>query len=85
MKLTKANEAMAKRYEGTEPKFLGNLHERMKYTMALAEQVMPQDASRSETHRDLWNALLDLQVEVQFYEPAKPPYGARAMRSPFNR
>ena len=33
--------------------------------------------------KELWNALLDLQTEVAFTEPAKPPHGDRVDRGPF--
>jgi hypothetical protein len=30
-----------------------------------------------ETHRELWNAILDLEVEAKHYTPARPPHGRR--------
>lgn len=72
--ITSNEVANSERYERTEPKFLGNLHERMKYVMAAMQkhyQVVPSE---------LWQAVHDLQTEVRYYEPVNPPFGKRPAR-----
>lgn len=59
---------MRKKYRDTEPKFLGTLHERMKMVM---ENIPPNVDSQFRS------LLHDLELEVSFYEPVKPPYGSR--------
>ena len=58
-------------YEATAPKQFGNLHERMKYVMALLE------AEKDNVSDKLWHAVFDLETEVKFHTPAEPPYGRR--------
>lgn len=72
MKLTKQDAEREQRHKKTAPKQLGNLHERTQYLIATIQghgDVIPNDT---------WHAIYDLQTEVAFYEPAKPPYGRRA-------
>jgi hypothetical protein len=50
---------------------LGNLHERMRCVRVLADTV------HKSLPNDLYQAILDLELEVSFHEPADPPYGHR--------
>jgi hypothetical protein len=65
----RANEA---RYEAANPKFLGNLHERMKLVMEIVN-----NSHLWETHHELHIAICDLKTEVSFYDPQEPPFGQR--------
>lgn len=58
-------------YENTNPKQLGNLHERMKYLLELAK------AHENEIPTEVWHAIFDLEIEVKNHKPAMPPYGRR--------
>jgi hypothetical protein len=69
--MSKASENAA-RYEGCRPKALGNLHERLKFVVECGRAH-----GLWETHRELWNAILDLEVEAKHYTPARPPHGRR--------
>lgn len=73
MKLTKADRQHRQDYEQTEPKQMGNLHERMKYVMSIASE------ERELISGSFWQALCDLQLEVLHHVPANPPYGRRTM------
>lgn len=73
MKLTAKDEERRRKYFQSEPKHLGNLHERMRYAMDLLEQ-------ECETVGDaLWDALFDLELEVSYHVPQTPPYGQRGV------
>jgi hypothetical protein len=77
--LTKADNAQARAYGKAKPKELGNLHERMKYAVALADAAYEKGGGKfDQEHPYLRMAIYDLQTEVQYYEPAKPPFGRRS-------
>jgi hypothetical protein len=61
-------------YRKAQPKQFGDLHERMKLVIALMQ------AAKASVPDELWHAIYDLETEVSFYEPAKPPYGRRVIR-----
>lgn len=65
--------ATRERYENTDPKFLGDLHERMQFVMMVARKNNTEKADH-----ELWTAICDLRTEVSYTTPAKPPYGRRA-------
>jgi len=76
MKLTDQDKARAEQYRKCKPKQFGNLHERMQYVMVL----LNRGHSASSIGNDLWHALFDLENEVSYHEPQKPPYGRRTTR-----
>lgn len=71
MKITKEQEATRKDYLDAKPKQFGNLHERMKLVMELLKD------DRDSISTELETALHDLETEVSYHKPAKPPYGRR--------
>lgn len=73
MKLTAKDKACADQYRNCKPKQFGNLHERMQYVMKL----LNRGHTASSIENDLWHALFDLETEVSYHEPQKPPYGRR--------
>jgi hypothetical protein len=72
MKLTAKDLEVYRRYESAVPDLLGDLHQRMKYVMALLHKQGPEAVGN-----DLWHAIWDLETEVRFYEPRRPPFGQR--------
>jgi hypothetical protein len=70
MRLTKDDSRMSKQYEETPGKQFGNLHERMKYLLAVCRNKLLVDD-------DVWQAICDLETEVRYHHPANPPYGRR--------
>jgi hypothetical protein len=50
---------------------LGNLHERMRCVRVLADVI------HESLPNELYQAILDLELEVSFHEPADPPFGHR--------
>lgn len=77
MWITKRDEVVAKAYDEAKPKQFGDLHERMKYLMALI-----RDQELWKTHHAITDAIYDLETEVKHYVPARPPFGRRAVRRP---
>lgn len=78
-KLTKADNARSRAYVKAKPKKLGNLHERMRLVVALVDAAYKKaGANFDEEHPYLRMAIYDLETEVQFYEPAKPPFARRS-------
>lgn len=75
MCLTKADKAQQDLYRDAKPDNLGTLHERMQAVMYHAQLT---DLYRTDPV--LWDLLHDLQIEVSFHRPAKPPYGHRRCR-----
>lgn len=63
-----------KEFFKARPNPLGNLHERMTAVMHLAEEV---GLDKEVRFHDLLNAIYDLQTEVSYTTPAKPPFGRR--------
>lgn len=74
VRFTVADREVAERYQAAEPKQFGNLHERMKFLMKLAE-----GRKLHETHQEIHHAIWDLLTEVQHTEPAEPPFGQRVV------
>ncbi len=74
--ITRAQEAVADRYRDARPRQLGDLHQRMRWVMEVARK----DKAAGALGNDLWQALHDLQTEVSYHEPARPPFGKRASR-----
>ncbi len=77
-KLTNKDKRRMQKYAECEPKQLGTLHQRMKYAMEIVERMNLESINRPDGH-DLVTALYDLQTEVGYHEPAKPPYGRRTL------
>lgn len=73
MKLTEKNLQARTAYLEATPKQFGTLHERMKFVM---EQM--QAAGGGVVPNDLWHAVYDLETEVSYHEPQRPPCGRRA-------
>ena len=71
MKLNQSEIHRAQKYQLAEPKQFGNLHQRMKLVILLMQK------ERELMPHDLWNAIYDLETEVKYHEPAKPPYARR--------
>lgn len=76
-KITRTDEQRRAAYLAAESKQFGNLHERMKYVIACLESSTARD---SELLHELNVAIYDLETEVSYHEPAKPPYGRREIR-----
>jgi uncharacterized membrane protein len=78
MKLTKADIERHRQYRlGTSVNSLGNLHERMRAVRTMMQ--MYREAG-TPIPNDLEQAIWDLETEVSFHVPAKPPYGKRTTR-----
>ena len=76
-------------YLASEPKITGNLHERMKLLLKLHDDLQAHLKSSSDRQLELilnqlHQAVLDLQTEVAYTTPAKPPYGDRPEGPRFN-
>jgi hypothetical protein len=70
--ITQADLDVRAAYEATAPKWLGTLHERMKYLL--------ECAGRCELYKfdnDTWQAIHDLKIEVMYISPPRPPMGKR--------
>jgi len=59
---------LAQKYRDAEPKFLGTLHERMKFVM----ENIPRDCTP-----EFRSLLHDLELEVSYYHTVEPPYASR--------
>jgi len=77
MELTNRDNARAAQYRECKPKQFGTLHERMKYVM----ELLRVSDKKTPVMNDLREAIFDLETEVSFYEPKKPPYGKRIIRT----
>ncbi len=82
MKLGIKQKQMANAYDEAQPKERGNLHQRMKFVIkALDEargwQTSEPDPEFDQLYHDLVFGIIDLETEVKFYEPARPPYAKR--------
>jgi hypothetical protein len=82
MNLGMKQKRTADAYRGEKPKERGNLHQRMKFVMKALEEARgwktsEPDPEFDDLYHDLVYGLLDLETEVQFYEPARPPYAKR--------
>jgi hypothetical protein len=65
------------RYASAEPEQFGTLHGRMKYLLMLGRRD-----ELWRTHGDVWQAIWDLQTEVEGYQPISPPFGTRPVPRP---
>lgn len=79
MRLTAEDERVRGNYLNCVVKPLGNLHQRMKFVMSLLQE-----------HKDavpdvLWHAVHDLEIEVSYHKPAKPPFGRRLVNTAEHR
>ncbi len=75
MRLTKAEIQRHRQYQqGTSVDSLGDLHERMRAVRTLMQKYRE---ANTPVPRDLAQAIWDLETEVSYYIPAKPPYGKR--------
>lgn len=74
MKLTEKDFEQARKYRATKPKQFGNLHERMKFLMEKIE------GKHSQIPNEIWQAIFDLETEVEYHTPANPPFGRRILR-----
>lgn len=61
-------------YKASEPKQFGTLHERMKYLVRFV-----QEDGHAIPH-DVVTAIYDLETEVRYHAPAKPPFGRRMVK-----
>lgn len=85
--LSEEERAIARAYEATRPKRLGNLHQRMKFLVRALEKARGRNSREPNTefddsYRNIVNGILELETEVKFYEPAKPPYATRGIPFP---
>lgn len=64
----------AESYAEATPKQFGNLHERMKFLIKVAQEHEP------EVPTDVWHAIWDLRIEVEGHSPIEPPLGRRPVR-----
>jgi hypothetical protein len=71
-KITAGNCNVRARYEAATPDNLGDLHQRMKAVVDRANDI---DLPSIDVH--LWGYIHDLQLEVSYHRPAKPPFGKR--------
>jgi hypothetical protein len=76
MKITKKEFENVDHYNKCKSKQLGNLHERMRYVM----ELLADCESESKMSVELWNAIADLELEVQFHEPKNPPIAKRNIK-----
>ncbi len=75
--ITDADKKTAAAYENSNPKQLGNLHERMQYVMACLEKARAD--GKVELPHDLYQGIFDLATEVKYHTPATPPFGRRVV------
>lgn len=71
MRITDDDREVSRAYRAAIPDQFGNLHQRMRCAMDLmvaAHAVIPGN---------LWQAMFDLETELQYHFPAKPPFGRR--------
>ncbi len=61
-------------YAEAKPKQFGNMHERMKYLIAVATE------HEAEVPNDVWHAIWDLKTEVEGHTPIEPPFGRRVVK-----
>jgi len=73
--LTKENEASQEAYDNAKSDTFGDLHQRMQAVIDRANAI-----SLWESDPALWDAIHNLELEVSFYQPAKPPYAKRCHR-----
>lgn len=67
----------ASRYRQCKPNQFGNLHERMKFVINKLNELSNKEKENFDN--TLWHAIFDLETEVKYHEPAKPPYSRRTM------
>lgn len=82
MKLGMKEKRNAQTYAQESPKQLGNLHQRMKFVIRALEEARGWKTSEPDPefdnfYHDLVFGIFDLETEVKFYKPAKPPFARR--------
>lgn len=90
MKLGMKERHNATAYEDELPNQLGNLHQRMKFVMRALEEARgwktsEPDPEFDDLYHDLVYGILDLETEVKFYQPVKPPFARRQIQLPLRR
>ena len=84
--ITTAEKSVAKAYQAAAPKRFGDLHERMKF---LREEVQAMcrlvagTVPSGPTYRlimDVVEVMYDLEAEVMYHTPARPPFGQRPIK-----
>ena len=83
MKLGLKQKQMANTYDEAKPKERGNLHERMKFVVKALDEARgwrtsEPDPEFDQLYHDLVFGIFDLETEVKFYEPVRPPYAQRS-------
>jgi hypothetical protein len=81
---------IAKAYENAKPKQFGTLHERMKFVIKALEEARGWKTSEPDPEFDHFNpnlvyGIFDLETEVKYHAPQKPPFGKRAIRNPIRK
>ena len=85
--LSQQERVIARAYEATRPKRLGNLHQRMKFLVKALEKARSWNTRKPDTefddfYRNIVNGIRELETEVKFYQPARPPYAERGIPFP---
>lgn len=73
--------ANKEKYCDAEPKFLGDLHQRMKHVIQALEECrteLARDPRLRGSFTQLATAICDLETEVAGHTPWQPPVGKRA-------
>ena len=81
-KIMPADTATALAYNTAKSKSFGNLHERMKWLIGCKEELREHLKSEPENRtKELFQAIeiavMDLETEVSYTKPAKPPFARR--------
>jgi hypothetical protein len=69
---TDSDLAVEASYRAEPADSLGNLHQRMKAVVRRGSEI-----ELWKIDNDLWQFIHDLQTEVSFHVPARPPFGRR--------
>ena len=90
MKLGTKEKRNARTYDDAPPGQLGNLHQGMKFVISALEEARgwktrEPDPEFDDLYHELVYDIFDLETEVKFYEPAKPPFAKRQIRLPLRR
>ncbi|HKP03668.1 MAG TPA: hypothetical protein VJU77_09950 [Chthoniobacterales bacterium] len=90
MKISPKDREVARAYEAAKPKQFGNLHQRMKFVMRGLEEARGWNTSEpdpqfDEDHPDLVHGLFDLEKEIKYHVPAKPPFATRIEPRPIRK
>jgi len=77
--LNSQDRATAEAYAAANAKPYGDIHQRMKFLMEKLEEARKSDEF-DKNYNELMEAIFDLETEVKFYAPRKPPYATRSLR-----